>query len=170
MKLTNRQAASLYRFLTGLEQERNERGEVIKVNRGKITDKAVRAAVIDNIVTLAPVSDEIKKQESILQEQYFTDEYIELYKQSIAAGKMNDTVKLEMLNEAMKEAEKPFASEYIASREKLLNNEEREINLTLIDRNAFDAATEACDFSMKIYVEFAFMFKTDKKEVLNEKD
>ena len=88
---------------------------------------------------------------------------------SIAANKVNDTARIETLNEAMKEAEKPFASEYIASREKLLD-EEKEVNLTLIDRDMFDAATEACDFSMKIYVEFAFMFKTNKKEVLNEKD
>lgn len=161
MKLTNKHATSLYRFLTGLEKEANERGEFVKVNRYKIADKIVRAAVIDNIVALAPIDEEVKKQESILQEQYFTDEYIELYKQFIAAGKMNDTAKLETLNEAMKEAEKPFASEYIASREKLLN-EEREINLTLINRDAFDAATEACDFSMKVYVEFAFMFETNK--------
>lgn len=159
MKLTNRQATSLYRFLTGLEKEANERG--VKVNRNKIADKVVRAAVIDNIVALAPIDEGVKKQESILQEQYFTDEYIELYKQFIAAGKMNDTAKLEMLNEAMKEAEKPFASEYLAGREKLLN-EEKEINLTLIDRDAFDAATEACDFSMKVYVEFAFLFETNK--------
>lgn len=169
MKLTNRRAVSLYRFLTGLEQERNEHGEVTKVNRGKIADKVVRAAIIDNIVALALINDEMKKQESILQEQYFTDEYIELYKQFIAANKVNDTARIETLNEAMKEAEKPFASEYIASREKLLD-EEKEVNLTLIDRDMFDAATEACDFSMKIYVEFAFMFKTNKKEVLNEKD
>ena len=161
MKLTNRKTTSLYKFLTGLEKEANERGELVKVNRNKITDKVVRAAIIDNIVALAHINDEVKKQESILQEQYFTDEYIELYKQFIAAGKMNDTAKLEMLNEAMKEAEKPFASEYLASREKLLN-EEKEINLTLIDRDAFDAATEACDFSMKVYVEFAFMFETNK--------
>lgn len=158
MKLTNRQITSLYRFLTGLEKEVNERGEFVKVNRNKITDKAVRAAVIDNIVALAPTDEEIKKQESILQEQYFTEEYIELYKQFIAANRTKDIAKIDSLNTALKEAEKPFAADYIASREKLLN-EEKEVNLTLIDRNAFDAATEACDFSMKVYAEFAFMFK-----------
>lgn len=161
MNLANRQVVDLYRFLTGLEKEVDERGEFVKVNRNKITDKAVRAAVIDNIVALAPIDERVKNQESILREQYFTEEYIELYKQFIAANRAKDVAKMDSLNEALKEAEKPFAADYLASREKLFS-EEKEVNLTLIDRDAFDAATEACNFSMKIYVEFAFMFETNK--------
>lgn len=157
MRLTNRQVLNLYKFLTGLEQETDERGKLIGVNRSKIADKSVRSAVIDNIVALAPAYDEIQKQESVLRSQYFTDNYLELYKQFIDANNINDISKIEELKAALSEAEKPFAEDYLTSREKLLN-ETRNINITMINRDVFDKATESCRFSMRVYIEFAFMF------------
>ena len=167
MRLTNRQVLDLYKFLTGLEQEADEWGKLIRVNRSRIADKSVRSAVIDNIVALAPVYDEIQKQESILRSQYFTENYLELYRQFLAANDINDTTKIKEMHDALKEAEKPFASDYLTSREKLLNREQ-DINLTQIERNRFDAATETCCFSMRVYSEFVFMFKN--KEVSDEKN
>lgn len=158
MRLTNRQVLNLYKFLTGLEQETDERGRLIRVNRSKIADRSVRSAVIDNIVALAPAYDEIQKQESILRSQYFTENYLELYRQFLAANDTNDTTKIKEAQDALKEAEKPFASDYLTSREKLLNKE-RDINLMQVERDRFDAATEACSFPMRVYSEFVFMFK-----------
>lgn len=157
MELTNKQIMGLYRFLITLEQDTDETGKLIRVDKNKITDRGVRTSVIDNIVALAPAYEEIQKQESVLRSQYFTDNYLELYKQFVAANDINDTSKVEELKAALREAEKPFAEDYLTSREKLLN-ETRNINIIMINRDVFDKATESCRFSMRVYIEFAFMF------------
>lgn len=159
--LTVRQATELFSFLSSLDKQRDAAGNVVKVDKNRIADKTIRAAVIDNIIALLPVKEAFAQKYKELQNQYFSDSYKELLKQRARAEQTNDSAALADINRAIMDEEAAFADEYNASFAKI-QNEEVEVNLVEMDRNAFDAATEVCDFSLRVYVDFAFVFKTDK--------
>lgn len=159
--ITVRQATELFGFLSSLDKQRDDAGNVVAVNKNRINDRHVRAAVIDNIIATLPVKETFARKYKELQNQYFSDSYKELLKQRVRAEQTNDSAALADINKAITEEEAIFADEYNASFTKI-QNEEVEVDLVEIDRNDFDAATEVCDFSLRVYADFAFMFKTDK--------
>lgn len=160
-KVTVRQATELFGFLSSLDKQKNADGNVVKVDKNRIADKAIRAAVIDNIIALLPVKEAFAQKYKELQNQYFSDSYKALLKQRVRAEQTNDSAALADINKAITEEEAIFADEYNASFAKI-QNEGVEVDLVEMDRDAFDAATEVCDFSLRVYADFAFMFKTDK--------
>lgn len=160
-KVTVGQATELYGFLSSLDKQKDDAGNIVAVNKNRITDRHVRAAVIDNIIALLPAREAFMQKYRELQNQYFSDGYKELLKQRVRAERANDSAALADINRAIMDEEAVFADEYNASFAKI-QNEEVEVDLVEIDRNDFDAATEVCDFSLRVYADFAFMFKTDK--------
>lgn len=146
------QALDLHLFLNNLEKEPN--GEF---NKNKIKNRGVRMAIIDNIIALTTVKEDISKKIEILQEKYFTDKYKTLLQEYNAAKRGDDKEhEKEIYNELMTE-EATFKDDYTASLNKIVN-EDIEVNITEINRSAFDEATEDCNFSLQNYVKFAFLF------------
>lgn len=152
MILKVHQALDLHLFLNNLEKETDG-----TYNKNKITDRAVRMAVIDNIIALTNVKDEIAKKVEVLQEKYFTDKYNALLQAQADAKRKGDTTKEKELYNELIEEEATFKDDYTSSLNKIIN-EEIEVNITPINRDAFDEATDNCKFSIQNYVKFAFLF------------
>ncbi len=146
------QALDLHLFLNNLEKETDG-----TFNKNKIKDRSVRMAIIDNIIALTSIKDDISKKVEVLQEKYFTDKYKSLLQEQTLANKRGDKEREKEIYNALMEEEATFKDDYTACLNKIVN-EEIEVNITPINRSAFDEATEDCNFSLQNYVKFAFLF------------
>lgn len=168
--ITVKQAVELFNFLSSLDKKRDDVGNVVAADKNRITDRQVRAAVIDNIIALLPVKNAFAQKYKELQKQYFTDSYTRLLRSRAEIEQTNDNVALANINKAIKEEESTFAEEYNASFKKIMK-EEVEVNLVEIDRDRFDEATEGdCGLPLKVYIDFNFIFSNNRTEDGNEKD
>ena len=154
MKLKQRQINSMYELLLSLENRQTNDGEVIS-DKNTITDRKVRAAVIDNIIALDAAYTTFRKNLSILNGKYFTDTYRQLLGRRRAETDPDKIMELEAL---IDKEYKTFSEDYSKSLNKLLDKE-TDIDLVKIDRKAFDEATEGIPVSMMVYIRLKELFK-----------
>lgn len=154
MKLTQRKINMIYEFLASLETVQGSDGTV-RTDKNIIADRQVRAAVIDNLIALDTPYSEFRKNLSLLNEKYVTERYRQL---SDSLRRETDDGRRKELVREMEEERGLWAADYERSVERLLEKE-TEADLAVIDRNAFDAATEDIPVSVMAYVRLKELFK-----------
>lgn len=144
----------IYEFLASLETVQGGDGTV-RTDKNVIADRQVRAAVIDNLIALDTPYSEFRKNLSLLNKKYVTERYRQL---SDSLRRETDEGRRKELVREMEEERGLWAADYERSVERLLEKE-TEADLAVIDRNAFDAATEDIPVSVMAYVRLKELFK-----------